>query len=81
MRKAAWGARGYLPLALRWLARQRIASDEARRSGDRRVWYFLFWDYCPACNRLTVSRQRRYGPRPDDWHQRHLITEVWDGCD
>lgn len=43
-------------------------------------WYYIVVHYCPACGGERVFRERRYGPRPEAWEDRHEWKEVWDYC-
>ncbi len=46
-----------------------------------KVWYFIYSNYCPICGRTDEWRERRYGPKPDKWEDRHQFSEVYDYCD
>lgn len=48
----------------------------------RGYWYIFHEDWCPLCMRSSVERERVYdSPKPLQWHERHIIEEVWDHCD
>lgn len=47
----------------------------------REHWYFIYVTCCPACGRCEEVRERRYGPRPEAWEDRHEYSEFWDYCE
>ena len=47
----------------------------------RKCWYFITIEECPICGRGPETRERRYGPRPDRYEDRHEFAVVYDYCD
>lgn len=45
-----------------------------------KYWYYIIEDDCPVCMRTSTERERRPGPKPIMWEDRHEYTETWDGC-
>ena len=39
-------------------------------------WYFISIDYCDVGGHEFVTRERRAGPRPEQWEDRHEITHI-----
>ena len=44
-------------------------------------WYFITVYYCPQCGRSRTYKDRRNGPKPIKWEDRHEEIEAWDYCD
>lgn len=38
-------------------------------------WYFISVWACVLCGRTEEIRERRYGPRPERWEDRHEYVE------
>ena len=38
-------------------------------------WYFTYMDYCVLGGHTDVTRERRYGKRPERWDARHELHE------
>lgn len=61
-------------------ARQ-TASEEARKNGATKYWYYITNDSCPACGSEDISKERMYTPKPEKWEDRHHYTETWNYCE
>lgn len=47
--------------------------ESDRRSG-KGCWYFTYVEECPLCSRGDMTRERRYGARPEDPCDRYEYT-------
>lgn len=53
-----------------------------KRVPARGAWYFISVDICPVCGHEEVWRERREGPRPTDWKERHDVNfSAYDWCE
>lgn len=44
-------------------------------------WYYITEYDCPQCMRTRVYKERRDGPKPIQWEERHNYVEAWDYCE
>lgn len=49
-------------------------------SDSKKYWYFISMIYCPVCFKTEVYGERRYDDRPENYYERHEMTEIYDYC-
>lgn len=48
----------------------------------KRCWYFISYIECPVCGKEEEFRERRFGPRPEAYEDRHDFRQIiYDHCD
>lgn len=47
---------------------------------NKKYWYLFTIYECPVCGSQDVIRERRYTPKPKNYHERHLFNIRYDWC-
>lgn len=45
-----------------------------------KYWYRTTFDFCPACGRQSLFKQRVVGEKPENHEERFITTETYDYC-